>query len=98
MLALVLNFDPWSELMKYVIVTVRDRVADVFGQPFFVARVGQAIRSFSDEVNSPNSDSAIAKHPEDFDLYELGLFDDETGTFEAVPPRQIAIGKDLKSK
>jgi len=84
--------------MKYVIVTVRDRTADVFGQPFFVARIGQAIRSFSDEVNSPSSDSAIAKHPEDFDLYELGAFDDETATFECFVPRQVAIGKDLKAK
>ena len=31
MLALVLNFDPWSELMKYVIVTVRDRGASFCG-------------------------------------------------------------------
>jgi len=84
--------------MKYVVVTVRDRTADVFGQPFFVARVGQAIRSFADEVNNASSDSAIAKHPEDFDLYELGSFDDETATFECGAPRQIAIGKDLKSK
>jgi hypothetical protein len=84
--------------MKYQIVTVRDRTADVFGQPFFVARIGQAIRSFSDEVNSTSSDSAIAKHPEDFDLYELGTFDDETASFETFVPRQVAIGKDLKAK
>lgn len=78
--------------MRYKIVCVRDRAADVFGQPIFVASLGVALRSFSDEVN--NKESNINKHPDDYDLYELGEFDDNEGLFYANHPRQIAVGKE----
>lgn len=78
------------------IVSVRDRAVDAYMQPFFVAAPGAAIRSFVDECNRP--DSPMCAHPEDYDLYLLGTFNDANGMF--VPnetPRQIAIGKDCKS-
>lgn len=81
--------------MRYVVCSVRDRASDAFGQPIFVVAVGQAIRSFSDEVNRREGNNALAAHPEDFDLYQLGVFDDNTGLFETETPRQVAIGKDL---
>lgn len=81
--------------MKLKVVCVRDRAADVYGQPNFVLSIGSAIRSFADEVNNPRENNAFNKHPEDFDLYELGEFDDETGLFQCGTPRQIAVGKDL---
>lgn len=82
--------------MKYVIVSVRDRAANAFGRPFFVATRGQAIRSFSDEVNTKREGNALQAHPEDFDLYELGVFDEDTGQFENNHvPTQIAVGKDV---
>lgn len=86
--------------MKYVIVSVRDRAANIFSQPMCVASVGQGVRSFGDAVNGPKDgtgSSAVAMHPEDFDLYNLGFFNDENGTFEPVEggPRQIAVGKDM---
>lgn len=80
-----------------VIVAVRDRAVDAFSRPFFVPTVGAAVRSFRDEVNKP--DSPMYAHPEDYDLYEIGRFEDNTG--ELVPldrPRQVAIGKDCKEK
>lgn len=84
--------------MKYTVCAIRDRAADVFSQPFFVASTGQAIRSFGDAVNGDAKDSAVCQHPEDFDLYFLGLFNDEDGSFICEPPKQIAIGKDMKVK
>lgn len=82
--------------MIYFVVAIRDRAADVFGQPVFVSSIGGAIRSFGDEVNNP--ESQIHKHPGDFDLYELGTFDDNTAQFTCSTPRQIAIGKDSVRK
>lgn len=76
------------------IVAVRDRAADVFGQPYFVASLGAAIRSFGDEVNRKAENNPLNAHPEDFDLYELGSYNDELGSFETFQPRQIAIGKE----
>lgn len=78
------------------VVSVRDRASDCFGRPFFTPSIGTAIRSFSDHLNGTD-DTEMVKHPEDFDLYHLAEFDDESGVFEClVKPKQIAIGKDLK--
>lgn len=77
----------------YKVVAIRDRALDAFGRPAFVPTLGAAIRGFADEIN--NAQGEMSKHPDDYDLYELGAFDDEKGTFTQVEaPRQIAIGKD----
>lgn len=80
--------------MQFHILAVRDRAADVFGQPMFAPSVGLAIRGFGDEINRAAPDNQLNKHPEDFDLYSLGLFDDSTGEFNCHSPKMVAIGKD----
>lgn len=81
------------------IVCVRDRAADVFGQPNFTTSLGGSIRSFGDEVNRVDANNMLNRHPEDFELYHLGTYDDSSATFELLPkPRQIAIGKDCVVK
>lgn len=82
--------------MKYKVVCIRDRAADVFGIPVFVAAIGTAIRSFSDEVNRSSDTNNLYNHPDDFDLYLLGEFDDEAAEFSCTRPQQIAVGKDVK--
>lgn len=85
--------------MKLVICCVRDRAANMFAQPMFVAATGIAIRSFINEVNRAAPDNQLYLHPADFDLYELGTYDDSNAKFEALPEaRQICIGKDVKEK
>lgn len=82
---------------KFKVLAVRDRAADVFMRPFNSPSLGTAIRSFADFVNDGKQDSEVYRHPEDFDLYHLADFDDETGVYEClVKPKQIAIGKDMK--
>lgn len=81
--------------MIYRIVVIRDRAANVFGQPAFVTSLGGAIRSFGDEVNRRDGKNMMAMHPDDFDLYEVGTYDDSDGSFSTFTPRQIAVGKDL---
>jgi hypothetical protein len=84
--------------MKYKIVVVRDRVADGYSIPQFVLNIGAAIRGFGDEVRRPHSEerpNSLNQHPEDYDLFYLGEYDDESGQFEQLDrPKQIAIGKD----
>jgi len=83
--------------MKYYIVVVRDRAADVFGVPSFVASKGAAIRGFGDECQREDKGNLFYQHPEDFDLYELGEYDDSNGTFiQLERPKQIAVGKDFR--
>lgn len=83
--------------MRYKIVCIRDRATDSFGQPIFVVNVGGAIRSFGDEIKRPHSaerPNPYNQHPEDYDLYQMGEFDDESGIFECTRPVQMAVGKD----
>lgn len=78
------------------VVTIRDRSADVYGQPSYTTAIGIAIRSFSDEINRADPGNMLHKHPYDFDLYHLGSYDDSTGNIvmNDAGPRMIAIGKD----
>lgn len=80
------------------ILVVRDRSADVFGMPTFATAVGIAIRSFADEINRVDNNNVMNRHPDDFDLFSLGTYDDSTGEFTTHKPRQVAIGKDLVRK
>lgn len=59
------------------IFTVYDEKACVFGQPQFMLTDGIALRMFGDLIQDPST--VIAKHPEDFALYEIGSYDETTG-------------------
>jgi len=83
--------------MKLIICTVKDRAADAYGRPMFVPSTGVAIRSFSDEINRNNAENQLYNHPDDFDLYELGEFDDNTGLFTLhEQPKLLSLGKQVK--
>lgn len=78
------------------IVAVKDRAVDAYNRPFYVPTIGAAIRSFTDEVN--RKESEMQAHPEDYDLYDMGTFCDQTGTFtppEGGLPRVISRAQDL---
>jgi hypothetical protein len=76
---------------------MKDRAADAFARPMFVPSIGVAIRSFSDEINRQAEDNQLYQHPDDFDLYDLGVFDDSDASFQLhEKPIQIAIGKQVK--
>lgn len=82
--------------MKLTVCAVKDRALNAFNRPIFVPTTGVAIRSFNDEVN--RKDSEMASHPEDYDLCELGQWDDETGLyFPLEVPRVIARAQDVKT-
>lgn len=82
-------------MAKYKVLAIRDRAVDGYMRPMFVPSVGAAVRLFTDALNDNSKESAIAQHPEDYDLYELGEFDDGSGMFTTGVPRQVAVGKDL---
>lgn len=62
--------------------------------PFLANQVGEALRSFMDIVN--DGKSALALHPEDYDMYELGSFNMETGLISAHSvPKLTAKGLEM---
>lgn len=69
--------------MLRVVVSVFDSASQMYGQPVFSPSRGVAIRSFSDEVNRTGADNALNGHPEDFTLFQLAEFHEETGIFTA---------------
>lgn len=83
--------------MKMIVCAVKDRAADAFARPMFVPSIGIAIRSFSDEVNRNDPENQMFNHSDDFDLYELGEFDDGTGLFVLHDvPKVVSLGKQVK--
>lgn len=84
--------------MKLTLCTVKDRAADAYGRPMFVPSTGIAIRSFSDEINRQDLENQMYNHSDDFDLYELGEFDDNTGLFSLhEQPKLLTLGKQVKT-
>lgn len=61
-----------------LIFTVKDTVAEFYMQPFFARTKGEAIRSFAQAVNDDPKTSQIAAHPDQYELYYLGDFDEQT--------------------
>lgn len=75
--------------MKHRIFSIRDTKAEFYYTPFAQKTLGEAERSFSDLA--ANDKTSIGQHPEDFDLYYLGDFDDQSGKFEPLPAPQHVI-------
>lgn len=84
--------------MKMQVLAVHDAASGVFARPIFVASIGVGIRMFGDEVQRQAADNEMFKHPEDFSLFHLGEFDDNSGCFDLsgneVPVR-IAAARDF---
>lgn len=77
--------------MIHRMVSVWDAKAEAFGKPIFVQSHGAAVRSFADAVNSPEKEHDFAKYPQDFTLFAMGDFDDQTGKFTILrSPLELA--------
>lgn len=81
--------------MKHLIFAIRDRASASFGRPNCGVSKGAMIRDFGILINDKSRESLYSQHPEDFDLFYLGEYDDNTGQFAGIPPEQIAVGKDM---
>ena len=69
--------------MKLNIYSIYDQAAKAYTSPFFMHNHGLAIRAFSDQVNS-QTENQIQKHPEQFTLFHIGEYNDETGNIESL--------------
>lgn len=70
--------------MKFVVVSLFDKAAACFNPPQCVPAAGVALRQFEDLVNG--EDSVYTRHPEHFELYQVGVFDDSNGSFDCSSP------------
>ena len=66
--------------------SVRDTCAETFLMPMFFLNNASAVRALGDAVNRPKEDNNFYQHPEHYQLYHIGTFDDENGSFTPVVP------------
>ena len=83
--------------MLPVICVVRDSASSCYMRPFYMVSEGMALRSFQDEVNRDADDNMMFRHPEDFELFSLGTFDDSDASFDLHRvPKSLATAKQMK--
>lgn len=59
----------------------------IFNTPFFMAHAGQAMRACMDLGQDPQT--TVGRHPADFQLCQVGTFDDQTGMFSIGTPTPL---------
>lgn len=75
--------------METRIYSIRDQKSEIFNLPFHKKTHGEAERDFRSLVNDKNS--MVHKYPEDFDLYYIGDYDDNTGRITPLDTPQHVI-------
>lgn len=76
--------------------SVYDKKGGTYGQPFALPTRGVAMRTFTSWVGDPNS--FFAKFPSDFELYQVGEFDQTSGEVRSlVKPDYVGRADDLKN-
>lgn len=68
--------------MKTKMYSIFDQKAAIFHPPLPQRTHGEAERTFASQVMA--TDSKIGQFPEDYDLYYVGEYDQETGKFEPL--------------
>lgn len=81
-------------MTSMLIVSIYDRAANLYSRPAFVQSRAAAVRSFGDEVRTPRENNDLNKHPGDFELHFIGIFNDETGELAPVKPERMTSGLD----
>lgn len=75
--------------MIHTIFAVRDTCVGSFLLPMFFQNAAAAVRALGDAVNNPSKDNQFYQHPEHFQLYKLGEFDDENASIAPCVPEFI---------
>lgn len=75
--------------MKLKAFALRDSKGEIFHTPWFQKTHGEAERSLKELIKDEKS--MVNKYPEDYDLYHLGEYDDQTGKFQALDTPQHVI-------
>lgn len=58
-----------------------DLAAQTYGNPFYMANNAIAIRTFHNEVKRADDTNVMYTNPADFELWRIGIWDNEQGNF-----------------
>lgn len=74
-----------------------DSKAQAFGPPFYMQTRGMAVRALADTVQDNNS--MVSRHPEDYVLYQIAEFDDNTAEYKNKNPHElVSMASDFKKQ
>lgn len=79
--------------MKLFMYSIFDSASGVYDRPFCALTDAAAIRSFADIA--VDESTPIGRHPEDFSLFRVGLFDDNKGAIEPQNAECISRAHEL---
>jgi len=80
--------------MKTGMYSVYDSKAKAYSHPFHAPNSVVALRIFGDAVADPATQ--LNRHPEDYVLYEIARFDDETAEIEKINLTAVATALQVK--
>ena len=63
--------------------SIYDNKAAIYLPPFYNTNDQVAIRTFTDILQNPNT--PMNRHPEDYSIYHVGYFNEETGSLDGCP-------------
>lgn len=75
--------------MKLKIFSVLDLKSDLFSSPFFSPTQASGVRAFSQACTDPASE--FSKFPTDFELFQIGEWDDNTGEIEYTGKESLGL-------
>jgi len=79
-----------------ILVALYDRATEAHAPVMTVNTRNEAIRSFREAVNDPNT--PIYKNPTDFELYQIGTYNDQLGEIVATERELIARAEDYTDR
>ncbi len=72
--------------MSKVMCSIHDECSGVWSPPMCVVNQASAVRSVADAMRDVND---FSRHPEHFNLYVVGTFDDDDGTVVGHAPEHV---------
>lgn len=77
--------------------TVYDSKAEAYMHPFVMRSRGEALRAWESEVN--NEQSNFSRFPADFTLFEIGVFDEASGSVTMYESKvSLGVAVEFKKK
>lgn len=83
-----------GETILLNLVGVKDLARNRFGGVRAVGTTREAIRDFKYLVEN---DPVVSKDPQDFELFQIGMFNPEDGHMSSIPAVRLSRGLDFKA-
>jgi len=79
--------------MKLFVFSIFDQAAGAYLRPYFSRSDDEGTRSFSKAAQ--DGDGLISEHPEDFTLFRVGTWDDNTGELDGSAPVKLVTALEV---